>query len=354
MPRTALLSLAGLLCAVTPALASYDHVVVVVEENHDYSQVVGNPEMPYFNNTLVNGGLLLTDSHGVEHPSQPNYLDLFAGSNQGVTNDNPVPGSSSTQSLQTPLTTPNLAAQLIHDGHSFGAYSEALPAPGSLTYYSDGTTSYDANPHNNPAYYLYARKHSPWTNWQAASGTATSGNTSNTLPASVNMQLSQFPTDYSTLPTVSFVIPNQCNDMHGVPGVCDYPAASGDANDQTLATNADNFLRNQIGAYAQWALANNSLLVVTWDENDFTAANHVATVFYGAGITPGSTSDQTVNHYNVLHTIEALYGLPAIANARGTQVVQAVVPEPAGVAVLGTGLAGLAGLSKIRRRSRAA
>src|SRR3954463_1548628 len=103
---------AAVLGVAAPASADpmYSHVVVVIEENHDYSEVTGNPNMPYLN-SLAAGGLLLTDSHGVEHPSQPNYLDLFAGGNQGVTGDGPVPGSSSNPALQTPLTTPNLAAQ---------------------------------------------------------------------------------------------------------------------------------------------------------------------------------------------------------------------------------------------------
>src|SRR3954454_13197510 len=124
-------------CSARPRLRSphgcISHIVVVIEQNHDYSEVTGNPNMPYLN-SLAAGGLLLTDSHGVEHPSQSNYLDLFSGSNQGVTNDDPVPGSSSNQVIQRPLTTPNLAAQLIHAGLNFKAYSEDLPAPGSLTY----------------------------------------------------------------------------------------------------------------------------------------------------------------------------------------------------------------------------
>ena len=63
------------------------HVVVVVEENHSYDEVIGNSGAPYIN-SLATQGALFTNSYAIEHPSQPNYLDLFSGSNQGVTDDN--------------------------------------------------------------------------------------------------------------------------------------------------------------------------------------------------------------------------------------------------------------------------
>jgi hypothetical protein len=85
------------------------HIVIVIEENHGADQIVGNPNMPYLNKTLIAGGLLLTNSHGVQHPSQPNYLDLFSGSDQRVTNDGPVFGSSSDPFKQTALTSGNIA-----------------------------------------------------------------------------------------------------------------------------------------------------------------------------------------------------------------------------------------------------
>ena len=63
------------------------HVTVVFMENRNYGLVVGNPRAPYFNNRLIPSGRLLENSHAIGHPSEPNYLELFSGSNQGVTND---------------------------------------------------------------------------------------------------------------------------------------------------------------------------------------------------------------------------------------------------------------------------
>ena len=100
------------------------HVVVVIEENHGYKQIIGNPDAAFINE-LAADGALLTNSHGLLHPSQPNYLALFSGSIQGVTDDRPV--------LGTPLTDPNLGAALIAKGHTFAGYSEGLPAIGSLS-----------------------------------------------------------------------------------------------------------------------------------------------------------------------------------------------------------------------------
>ena len=80
--RCFLIGMAAL--AAAPAYADLlpvpDHVVVVIEENHSYSQIIGSPSAPYINQ-LAQAGASFTNSHGIEHPSQPNYLDLFSGSN---------------------------------------------------------------------------------------------------------------------------------------------------------------------------------------------------------------------------------------------------------------------------------
>jgi hypothetical protein len=62
---------------VTSLTPSYDHIVVVVEENHSLSGIIGNPQAPYIG-SLANGGALLTNYHAVTHPSQPNYFALYA------------------------------------------------------------------------------------------------------------------------------------------------------------------------------------------------------------------------------------------------------------------------------------
>jgi acid phosphatase len=99
------------------------------------------------------------------------------------------------------------------------------------------------------------------------------------------------------LPTVSFVIPNLDNDMH----------------DGSIAQ-GDTWLSNNVSAYANWARANNSLLLITWDEDDNSGNNQIPTIIVGANVLPGAYAE-TISHYNVLSTIEQMYGLPKSGNA---------------------------------------
>ena len=235
-------------------------MLVVVFENHAFGSVLGAPEAPYLT-ALAASGTTLTDSHGVRHPSEPNYLALFSGSTQGVKND----------ACPLSFATPNLGSQLLAAGHTFAGYSEDLPAVGS-TVCSAGD---------------YARKHNPWADFPA-------------LPAAVNQPLSALPTDFAKLPTVSFVIPNLCSDMH------DCPVATGDA-----------WAKAHLAGYVSWARTHDSLLVVTFDEDDNSASNHIATFLVGPMVRPG-TSSQKTDHYRVLRTIEAMYGLEPLGHAAGT------------------------------------
>ena len=248
-----------------------DHIVIVVEENHSEIQIIGSPQAPYIN-ALANGGASFTSMFAVTHPSQGNYVQFFSGDNQGIVDDT-VPAAG------TPFTTPNLAAELLAVGRSFAGYSEDLPTVGSPVS-SNGE---------------YMRKHNPWVNWQSASPGV------NQLLPALNRPFfttggaafygdTNAPSDYSTLPTVSFAVPNQLNDMH------DGTIAQGDA-----------WIQNYIIPYADWCLNHNSLLIITWDEDDSsTSRNRIATIFYGPMIVPGQYAT-TWTHHNILRTIEDMY-----------------------------------------------
>ena len=136
----------------------------------------------------------------------------------------------------------------------------------------------------------YARKHSPWVNYS-------------NVPGADSVPFTSFPTNYANLPTLSFVIPNLNDDMH----------------DGTVAA-GDTWLKNNLSAYATWAKANNSLLIVTWDEDDSAHGNQIPTIFYGAGVKTGYYSEH-VNHYNLLATLEQMYGLTKVGSSSGAATI---------------------------------
>jgi hypothetical protein len=243
-----------------------DHIVVLILENHSYSDIIGSSSAPYINSLGKDAySATFTKSFGVTHPSQPNYLDLFSGSDQGVTDDsNPA---------NDPFTTPNLGKQLIHASLSYSTFSEDLPSVG----------------YNGDSYGAYVRKHNPAANWM---GTGT-----NQIPAATNQPYTSMPTDFSKLPTVSFVVPNLNNDMH----------------DGSVST-GDTWVKNHLDSYIQWAKTHNSLFILTFDEDDKSQGNQIVTIFTGETVKGGAYSTN-INHYNILRTIESMYGLGHIGNA---------------------------------------
>ncbi len=249
-----------------------EHTLVVVMENHSYGEIIGNANAPYIN-SLRAAGANFTNSHGVTHPSEPNYLALFAGTTENLSDD----------SCPHTYFDANLASRLLAAGLTFAGYSESMPSNGYT-----GCTSGN-----------YARKHNPWVNFT-------------NVPASANLTFHEFPTDFSRLPTISFVVPNLCNDMH----------------DCSVAT-GDRWLRDNLDSYVRWAMAHDSLFVFTFDES--SSSNQIPTILVGPMVAPGDYGTR-IDHYNVLRTLEDLYGLAPTGNAANAapigNVWQAPTPTP--------------------------
>jgi hypothetical protein len=265
----ALAGIGGATPAHADSVPAPDHVIVVVLENHGYDQVVDNSDAPYIN-SLISGGAHLTDMHAETHPSQANYYALFSGDDQGVTDDSCVtPGFSSAD---------NLGSELIAAGKNWASYNESLPGQGD-TVCSSGD---------------YAQKHNPWFGFS-------------NVPTSTAYTFDQFPTDYTKLPQVSFVVPNLCNDMH----------------DCSVST-GDTWLRDNLGAYATWAKTHNSMLAITFDEDEGTDDNRIPAIVYGQPVAAGSSSSSTYSHYDLLHTIEDMYGLPHAGNSASASDISGI------------------------------
>lgn len=314
-------------------LPVYDHIVIVVEENKDFYEVIGNEQAPYINGVLAQEGAVFSRMFGEEHWSQGNYFWLFSGYNQNVGfYDKPLTVNSNES---------NLGYQLIKNGRTFKGYAESLPNIGSKI---------DKWPENcnitNPC--TYARKHVPWISFNnVPNGT--------TVKTSSNLRWEDFPSSkkgFHTLPTVSFVIPNLDHDMHN----CFQPSCLWSKNKQmnNCINKGDEWLKEKLNSYYQWAKKNNSLLILTFDENDDKRGYHgltnpmlssfvegsfcddakldpeycedlenrVLTIFAGAHIKPGLYAEgRGITHVNILRTIESMYKLPKSgrqqANAAG-------------------------------------
>ncbi|MDA8365134.1 MAG: acid phosphatase [Gammaproteobacteria bacterium] len=270
------------------SLPRYAHVVIVIEENKYYSDIIGSRDAPYLNKVLLRQGADLTRMFSEEHDSEGNYFWIFSGSNQHVGYRDVIPTRRNNPDY--PFTDANLGEELIRAGYTFKGYAESLPSIGDRVGRAQA----------------YARKHVPWISF----ANIPNGKTEAT---SVNLPFRKFPKHFSRLPTVSIVIPNLYDDMHsGVPW--------------RRVKQGDNWLKRNIGPYYQWARTHDSLLIVTWDENEDRSGfhgltdpassnrsirNRIPTVIAGAHIRHGNYSEgRGVTQVNVLRTVEAIYGLP--------------------------------------------
>ncbi len=240
------------------------HVIVVILENRGYSDVRSAP----YTAGLVSHGASFSASTAVAHPSLPNYLALWSGSTQDVKNDACPP-------VGAPYSGENLGHACEAAGIGWRAYSEDLPSVGSAACTNNGT--------------LYTRKHDVWSYFSNLDHT----NERPYTDLAVDIAAGK-------LPRLAFVIPNNCHNSHDG-GACNVAVA-----DQWLADNIPAMVA---------AVGRHGIVIVTWDEDDFTPANHILTVFSGPPAKPGAVCVRPVNHYTVLRTICDALGLTAFGAA---------------------------------------
>ena len=269
-----------------PSAAVPPHLVVVVEENHGFGQIIGSRPAPFFNQLAANG-TLLTNYQAVTHPSLPNYLALTAGSTLGVHTD--------CHTCQLAAT--NLAGQLQAAGVSWKAYYQGLPAPGSPVARAGA----------------YSKSVDPFLHFSDVSA----------APARARrvVPLSQLHVDlaHNRLPRFVVVAPDLRHDMHSG------TVAAGDAFLRHLYRE----LRGAPG------LRDGFRLVVTFDEarrDQGSGGGRVATIVVGSGVPAGVRDATPYNHYALLRSIEQLFGLPPLRHAAdpATNSIPAVTAPPAG------------------------
>jgi hypothetical protein len=259
----------------TASQTSAGHVMVIVEENRDRDEVIGNPTMPFFNSLAAKYGQA-TSWMGVSHPSLPNYLALVSGSAQGQTED---ATGVSFPGVET------LGSQLTAAGISWKAYLEDLPTPAY-----EGARAGD-----------YVKEHNPFAYFPGTNGP-------NVVPGT------QFASDLGSgkLPDFVWYTPNLVNDGHEL---------SDTAVDANLKTLVEPLLASKWYGEA-------GVLIITWDEARTTSGpNPIATILV-APAAEGKALSSPGNHYGTLATIEDLYKLPLLGAAAGAQTLLPLLGAP--------------------------
>ena len=256
----------------SPPSGAVKHVFLIVMENHSYAEVAGQP----YTASLASAWAHATNYHAITHPSLPNYLDLYAGSNHGITTDcDPGPSCH--------ISGTSLGDELSAKGLTWKGYFEGMPAPCTLT--NPGT--YRA--HHNPLIYF----DDMWQN--TAPGGLCYTHVVPMFPALTNDLAGA-----GTTPSFAYVKPDNCHDSH------DCSVATGDT---WLSQNIPPLLNSPA------CTVDKCLVILTWDEDDGSQGNLVLTVFAGSGAKTAFTDASSYDHYGLLRTIEDIFGVPRQANS---------------------------------------
>ena len=252
-------------------MPNFAHVYVLVLENEEYGSLVGSSKAPYLNSLIAKYGLA-TDYNAVAHPSQPNYLALFSGSTQGVTDDN-----------SHDLASTNLADQLEAGGKTWNVFAQDYPG-GCFA-----AATHAGNGGGIGAAGTYARKHNPAISFTDIA--------SDPARCARIVDLSQFDPAASDF---SLIVPNECNDMHSC------SVSIGDA-----------FLQSFVPRITSDAAFAKSVLFITTDEgtSDTGGGGRVATVVVSPLVSAGFTSATPYDHYSLLRTIEDSWNLGCLGQA---------------------------------------
>ena len=338
--------------------AKFDHIFLVMMENHATNEVIGNTaDAPYIS-MLANHYAVALNYYGVTHPSLPNYLAAISGDFQGVWADcvagptvlcpptefAPDSGYTNGEELLTPaeiasasqrpfwFSDKTIVDQLEAHGLSWKAYMQSMPSVA----YDGGYYPYRTVNGQLVPVQLYVQKHNPFMYF-----TDIRDNAARMQKIVPYTQLSA-DLQSGNVPKFAWISPDTCHDMHGIKpsdaqylGIPDCAYASSGL-DHSIIHLGDMFVQSlvtQIMASSVWQ--QNTAIVLAWDENDFSGFNGCCHSPRGvAGVTLGGAnapflvitskhpqhfydSSTPYNHYTLLATIEQLWGLGCLESACG-------------------------------------
>jgi hypothetical protein len=278
-------------------IPNYNHIFLILEENHNYNQIINNPAAPEINALAGDYGLA-TRYAGVSDPSEPNYVAMLGGSDFGINSDDPYwfPGNTVNQ--------PNLMSQIDAAGLSWKGYFQGMPYAGYRGYCfpakCNGIPDSDTQ---------YVAKHNGIVNFASEQ---------NATEFAKMQPLSQLSTDLASgnVPNLSYIVPDECHDMHGAPPWCVDSNKFGGADDNYLVGTADALVGSTVSAITSsstWKTGANAIVIV-WDEGNFATDTIPAIVVTNNG--PRGIRDNTAySHYSLLASIQDAFGLGCLQNS---------------------------------------
>jgi hypothetical protein len=308
----------------------FAHIFVIIEENKDFDQILGGVDAPHIA-ALAKAYGNATRFYGEVHPSEGNYVALLSGDTNGIHDDDPwycKPGATEPTCVGAgkeanygdhTVHGPGLGDQLLAAGLTWKAYLEKLPAPGSLAFIAsdpsldDGTTKTA----------LYAAKHAGFVNFASVQGDP------HREDHLVGFDRLEADLTSGHLPSFALIVPNQCNEMHGLVGARVPP--------DCVASNKPGLIRRgdaeigrlvaELQATRAWRGSGNMAIILTFDEgaggerSGCCAVTPDAPSNFGGGHIPtvvitnhgphGLADDTPYNHYSLLRTIEDAFGIKA-------------------------------------------
>lgn len=253
---------------------TFDHIILILLENRDYSAVIGGAQMPHLK-ALAHQYVLLSNYFAVSHPSLPNYIALVSGSTDNIKSD----------CTTCFVNQPNLGDLLDASGHTWKTYQEDMPSPCFVG---------DSKP--------YVQKHNPFIYFNSIR--LNPGRCDKSI-----VPLTTLDSDMAAnqLPSFSLIMPNYCDSGHSCP-----------------AETADNWVYNMVTKLqASTALGKKSLIIITFDEGAESSdasccglgprgGGQVATILISPQAKPGFEDNTPYSHYSLLKTILMAWKLPEL------------------------------------------
>jgi len=324
--------------AAPAAMPHYDHIFVIISENKGFEQIMDHPQWTPVIHKLAKEYGLASQFYAEVHSSEGNYIAMLGGDTFGIHDDDAFYCKAGMkdefcEKTQKPdyadhdLTAPSLMDQMAEKGLSWKAYMEDIPSAGSLVPRWP-TRAYPVKGSPNE---LYAAKHNGFVSFK---------NVNSEPYTELKQHLAGFSQLYADLdsgdvPNYAHIVPNQCNEMHGM-GNDDGPNVPADCNGDTnlagLIKRGDaeiGMLVDKITHSKFWSAPGNSAIVVTFDENNSEArksgqqgccgydpkslanfgGGHIVTIVI-TNHGPRHVVDPTpYNHYSLLRTTEAAFGI---------------------------------------------